>query len=97
MKPKTQSSGQFELFQSNFNQILNLDHELCQRTHAIDWNRFDRELADCYTRVQALHSNPYDGHTLGDALRQVQRITATQNEPLFQGRLSNCKGSRFLF
>ena len=49
MKPKTQSSGQFELFQSNFNQILNLDHELCQLAHAIDWNRFDGELADCYS------------------------------------------------
>ena len=49
MKPKTQSIGQFELFQSNFNQILNLDHELCQLAHAIDWKRFDAELADCYS------------------------------------------------
>jgi transposase, IS5 family len=49
MKPKAISSGQFELFQANFNQILNLDHELCQLADAINWNRFDAELTDCYS------------------------------------------------
>ncbi len=49
MKPKATPSGQFELFQSNLQQILNMDHELCQLAHAIDWDRFDTVLADCYS------------------------------------------------
>ena len=49
MKPKTTSTGQFELFQANFNQILNLDHELCQLANAINWNRFNTALTDCYS------------------------------------------------
>lgn len=49
MKPKATPSGQFELFQSSLQQILNLDHELCQLAHAIDWDRFDTVLADCYS------------------------------------------------
>jgi len=36
--------------------------------------------------VQALHGNPYDGHTLGDALRQVQRITTRQIKEVFVDR-----------
>ncbi len=49
MKPKPTSAGEFELFQANFNQILNLDHELCQLANAINWDRFNTELADCYS------------------------------------------------
>ena len=49
MKPKAPPQDQFELFQSNFKQILNLDHELCQLADAVDWNRFDVALADCYS------------------------------------------------
>ncbi len=49
MKPKATSIGQFELFQANFNQILNLDHELCQLAKAINWDRFNAELANCYS------------------------------------------------
>jgi IS5 family transposase len=49
MKPKPTSTGQFELFQANFNQILNLDHELCQLANAINWDHFGTELADCYS------------------------------------------------
>ena len=49
MKPQATPRGQFELFQSNLQQILNLDHELCQMAHAIDWDRFDAELAGCYS------------------------------------------------
>jgi len=50
MKPKATPIDQFELFQSHLKQILNLDHELCQLAHAIDWERFDRALADCYSQ-----------------------------------------------
>ena len=49
MKPKPTSSGEFELFQANFIQILNLDHELCQLAKAINWDRFNTELSDCYS------------------------------------------------
>ena len=49
MRPKDTSAGQFELFQANFNQILNLDHELCQLANAINWNRFNTALTDCYS------------------------------------------------
>lgn len=49
MKPKATPRGQFELFQSNLQQILNLDHELCQVARVLDWGRFDTELADCYS------------------------------------------------
>ncbi len=49
MKPKPTSVGQFELFQANFNQLLNLDHELCQLANAINWDLFDAELTDCYS------------------------------------------------
>jgi len=49
MKPKPTSAGQFELFQANFNQILNLNHQLCQLANAILWDRFDTEFAGCYS------------------------------------------------
>lgn len=49
MKPKPASAGQFELFQANFHQILNLDHELCQLARAIHWDRFETAFADCYS------------------------------------------------
>jgi IS5 family transposase len=49
MKPNPTPSGTFELFQAHFQQILNLDHPLCQLANAISWDRFDAELADCYS------------------------------------------------
>jgi transposase, IS5 family len=49
MKPKPIAAGQFELFQANFNQILNLDHQLYQLASAISWDRFDTEFASCYS------------------------------------------------
>ena len=49
MKPKAPPQDQFELFQSNFKQILNLDHALCQLADVVEWNRFDVALADCYS------------------------------------------------
>ena len=36
MKPKITSTNQFSLFQAHFNQILNLDHELCLLANAIE-------------------------------------------------------------
>jgi len=49
MKPKATPCGQFELFQSNLQQILNMDHELCQMADAIDWDHFGTVLSDCYS------------------------------------------------
>ena len=49
MKPKTTSTNQFALFQANFKQILNPDHQLCLLADAIDWPAFDAQLADCYS------------------------------------------------
>jgi IS5 family transposase len=49
MKPKTTSTNQFDLFQANFKQILNPNHELCLLADAIDWSGFDDQFADCYS------------------------------------------------
>lgn len=49
MKPKSTSVSQFELFQANLHQILNLDHALCQLAKAISWDRFEAEFAGCYS------------------------------------------------
>jgi len=49
MKPKTTSTNQFDLFQANFKQILNLNHELCLLADAIDWSGFNDQFANCYS------------------------------------------------
>lgn len=49
MKPKTNSSNQFDLFRANFKQILNPEHQLCLLANAIDWPGFDAQFADCYS------------------------------------------------
>jgi len=49
MKPKSRIKSQFDLFRANFNQILNLDHELCQLAKAIDWPKFESGFASCYS------------------------------------------------
>lgn len=49
MKPKTTSTNQFSLFQSNFKQILNPEHQLCLLANAIYWPDFDGQFADCYS------------------------------------------------
>ena len=49
MRPKPTSADQFELFQANFDQILNLEHEMCQLARAINWNHFETEFANCYS------------------------------------------------
>jgi IS5 family transposase len=49
MKPRSQAGGgQFQLFQSHFDQILNPDHPLVLLADKIDWPRFDAALEDCY-------------------------------------------------
>jgi IS5 family transposase len=49
MKPRSLSeSGQLDLFQARFEQLLNLDHPLCVLARQIDWARFDVAFADCY-------------------------------------------------
>ena len=49
MKPKANSTNQFDLFQANFKQILNPDHPLCLLADAIDWPGFDGQFTDCYS------------------------------------------------
>ena len=48
MKPKSQDSTAFHLFQAHFDQILNPDHPLIRLAGQIDWARFDAAFADCY-------------------------------------------------
>ena len=49
MKPKTNSkTNQLNLFQAQFEQLLNHDHPLFVLENQIDWKRFDAALADCY-------------------------------------------------
>ena len=49
MKPKPQPLSAFELFQSHFHQILNLEHELVRLADQIDWTRFEKAFADSYS------------------------------------------------
>jgi IS5 family transposase len=49
MKPEPTSADQFELFQANFDQILNLNHEICQLANTINWTRFDTQFDNCYS------------------------------------------------
>lgn len=49
MKPKPRSEvSQLNLFQAQFDQLLNLNHPLCVLASKIDWKRFDVTFADCY-------------------------------------------------
>ena len=49
MKPTPRcEASQLDLFQSNFDQLLNLSHPLCILATNIDWSRFDVAFADCY-------------------------------------------------
>ena len=49
MKPKPRSdASQLDLFQAQFDQLLNLRHPLCLLAGKIDWKRFDVAFADCY-------------------------------------------------
>ena len=50
MKPKSRpKSSQLDLFQAQFEQLLNHDHPLYLLANRIDWQRFDAALADCYS------------------------------------------------
>ncbi len=49
MKPKPRPEArQLDLFQAQFDQLLNLDHPLCVLARRIDWQRFDSVFAECY-------------------------------------------------
>jgi len=49
MKPKTRSSvSQLDLFQAQFEQLLNPEHPLCVLAKKIDWHRLETALVDCY-------------------------------------------------
>lgn len=49
MKPRSApKSSQLDLFNAQFEQLLNLNHPLCVLAKKIDWNRFDLAFAECY-------------------------------------------------
>ena len=49
MKPKPRPvASQLDLFQAQFEQLLNHDHPLFLMANSIDWKRFDAAFADCY-------------------------------------------------
>lgn len=49
MKPKSRpENSQLNLFQAQFEQLLNHAHPLFLLANKIDWQRFDAALADCY-------------------------------------------------
>lgn len=53
MKPRSRpESSQLQLFQAQFQQLLNHDHPLFILADKVDWNRFDVALADCYSPDQ---------------------------------------------
>lgn len=49
MKPKSQSTDAFQLFQAHFRQILDLAHPLVRLADRIDWPSFDAAFADSYS------------------------------------------------
>ena len=50
MKPKSKPrASQLDLFQAQFDQLLNPDHPLVILAKKIDWSRFDSAFADCYS------------------------------------------------
>jgi IS5 family transposase len=49
MRPKTQPTDAFHLFQAHFRQLLNLEHPLILLADRIDWPRFDAAFADSYS------------------------------------------------
>lgn len=53
MKPRSRpESSQLQLFQAQFEQLLNHDHPLFVLAGQIDWNRFNTTLAGCYNPDQ---------------------------------------------
>jgi IS5 family transposase len=48
MKARQKNKGQFELFRSHFNQILNPKHPLFLLAEKIDWSAFDKAYVECY-------------------------------------------------
>ncbi len=49
MKPKPRpETTQLNLFQAQFEQLLNLDHPLCVLARSIDWQQFEVAFGDCY-------------------------------------------------
>lgn len=53
MKPKSRpESSQLQLFQAQFEQLLNHDHPLVVLAGQLDWARFEAALADCYSPDQ---------------------------------------------
>jgi hypothetical protein len=60
MKPKRRpESSQLQLFQAQFEQLLNQDHPLLVLARKIDWERFDTALADCYSPDQGAPARPF--------------------------------------
>jgi len=84
MKPKPTICGTLELFQANFEQILNLNHELCQLAPAISWDRFDTEFADCYSE---------DMGRPGTAIRRKGEVIDDERET-FLGRADRLLSQR---
>ena len=49
MKPKPRpETTQLNLFQAQFEQLLDLDHPLCVLARSIDWQQFEVAFGDCY-------------------------------------------------
>lgn len=59
MKPKSPSKlSQLQLFQAQFEQLLNHDHPLFVLANQIDWDRFEAALAGCYSEDTGAPAKP---------------------------------------
>jgi len=77
---------------ARLDQIINLKHALAQLAEKLDWDWIDGEIAPLYSRparapggqfvlhAKALPDNPYDGHTLRDAIEDTQKLTGCEIE-----------------
>jgi len=86
MKPKQHEEIFDDMFRSKIDAIIYMRHPTVILAGKIDWGHFDQEFGCKVTvattnaaapgghfvlHIEALHGNPYDGHTLANAIEKI--------------------------
>jgi hypothetical protein len=82
---------QDDLFRSSLEAIINLRHPLVRLAAEINWDFLAKRFVSVCrvgpgqpplpTHAKALHGNPYDGHTLGPVIADLEKLTAGSPKP----------------